>query len=200
MYLGAICAAGALLTKQPGGIALIFGVAAACRFGVLSKLTGVVKQRVCIFSAALFLILAGPWYLYFFWMAHLGHDASNLVYLTTRIHGNRSFLDRLMHAITGPIFDVLSTLGPPHYVGGVCGVLMLLGLLAPSRAHTAFRFCIALRRALGIIILVRHSQPSFGSSGIELGFWHWVELWRLNVSRICLFFLVFTRLLDILQS
>lgn len=126
MYLGAICAAGALLTKQPGGIALIFGVAAACRFGVLSKLTGVVKQRACIFSAALFLILAGPWYLYFFWMAHLGHDASNLVYLTTRIHGNRSFLDRLMHAITGPIFDVLSTLGPPHYVGGVCGVLMLL--------------------------------------------------------------------------
>lgn len=121
LWLGAVAAIAAVLTKQPSGIAWLMWVGVAAKFWRQHPQTRVTSA--C--SSAWFMLLVAPWFLYTAWRIHTGADVTNIGYLVNTIHGQHSLTDRMLHALNGPLMTALAGLGSAP-AAAVC----LTGLLA----------------------------------------------------------------------
>lgn len=125
LYLSAFTAAAAVLTKQPAGIGWLMWLAVASRFWLYQPMLRGTTYR----AAAVFLILAAPWYLYTFYNIHTGQDVTNLSYLTQGVHGSRVGVDRFIHAMEGPLWDTLKRTGNPGSSATIASLLVLISCL-----------------------------------------------------------------------
>lgn len=123
----ALCCAGAVLTKQPGGIAWVLWLTFAAWHAPLRRsLTA--PWRFLLTCCVVFAVLAAPWYAYTAWKIGQGTDVTNLGYLVTTIHGDRGVLERVTLAFQGPVAAALEGLGSPTVTGSVMTALLLLAL------------------------------------------------------------------------
>lgn len=107
LYLGALSAAAAVLTKQPAGLAWLIWLGIAGRIWFLHP-----AMRSVIFKAAvLFVIVSAPWYLYVAFSMIAGSEASNILYLVQGIHESRGWLERFVRALKIPLWEILSRTG-----------------------------------------------------------------------------------------
>ncbi|WP_309826776.1 hypothetical protein [Acidovorax delafieldii] len=127
-FLGsALCCAGAVLTKQPGGIAwLLWLILAALHAPMRRSLA--TPWRFLLGCSLVFVTLAVPWYAYTAWKIRQGTDVTNLGYLVSTIHRDRDALERLMQAFQGPVTNALEGFGSPTVTAAVMTALLLLSL------------------------------------------------------------------------
>lgn len=123
----ALCCAGAVLTKQPGGIAwLLWLILAALHAPMRRSLA--TPWRFLLGCSLVFVTLAVPWYAYTAWKIRQGTDVTNLGYLVSTIHRDRDVLERLMQAFQGPVTNALEGFGSPTVTAAVMTALLLLSL------------------------------------------------------------------------
>ncbi len=126
LWLAALSAAGAVLTKQAGAIAVLMLV-----WGILDRRgnpTSSSERRRAVIRAVLTLfVLTLPWFGYKFYQIAAGIDPSNVSYVTSDIYMGETLVERLWRATTITTAQALHRLGP---VPGVAMAMLALGVVA----------------------------------------------------------------------
>lgn len=138
LTLAAIAAAAALLTKQPGGIAWLWWLGAAAAMWLRRQ----VPWSSIAFKALLFLALAAPWYLYTAWRIRMGVDVTNIGYLVGIIHADRNWIQRIGHALQGPLMDAFAGFGSATTAAGVVTVLLAMACMRVDGRRLVLGLCL----------------------------------------------------------
>lgn len=138
LALAAICAAAALLTKQPGGIAWLLWLGMAAVLLARRQLS----WPSAFGKAALFLLLAAPWYLWVAWWIWTGADVTNIDYLVGSIHAGRSWGQRIGHALQGPLMGALAGFGSAAVAASAIGALLAAACKSPGGRRLVFGLCL----------------------------------------------------------
>ncbi|MGZ5026140.1 MAG: hypothetical protein ACXV9T_03110, partial [Methylobacter sp.] len=107
LWLAAVTATGAVLTKQAGAIAVAMLV-----WGLLDRRENPISRgewhRAMMLAIIIFLVLTLPWFGYKFYQIALGIDPSNVSYVTSDIYQGETLLARLWRATTITIPQTLN--------------------------------------------------------------------------------------------
>lgn len=123
----ALCCAGAVLTKQTGGIAWLLWLTLAALHAPLRRSLAA-PWRFLLACSLVFVALAVPWYAYTAWKIRQGTDVTNLGYLVSTIHRDRDVLERMTQAFHGPAATALEGFGSPTVTAAVLTALLALSL------------------------------------------------------------------------
>jgi hypothetical protein len=123
VWLGAVAAATAAVTKQAGLL-----VAIVYPLLILVLFPSRCGRRLAVQSAGLIAVLALPWYAYSLLMIFVEEERSNLGYLLYDLHAGRSIPERLAHAAS------LISGYSRHWLLAVFGLLCSVGVFV-SRAR-----------------------------------------------------------------
>lgn len=167
IVLGAIAAAAAVLTKQPAGIAWLIWLVLACKLWFSQPQLRAAVVR----AAALFLLLAAPWFFYTAWRIHLGLDVTNISYLVNTIHAGRGFPERIFRALEGPLMDALAGFGSASVAAACIAVILVFACTHRWGRWLVLGICLPYTVLWAVLFSydARNLLPALGPVSLGLG-------------------------------